>query len=68
MDHPLHMFHAYILALAAERVNPARRYNKKEAYPDRRPERHHFKQFRRGSRNPGRANRHVFTNKDMRFW
>ena len=45
-----------------------RRYHKNMLYNDRRQERRYFKKFRRGNRNPARANRHVYTNKDMRFW
>ena len=32
------------------------------------PDRRIFKVARRHGRNPGRANRHVYTNKDMRSW
>lgn len=37
-------------------------------HPCRGPDRRIFKQSRGGRGNPGRANRHIFTNKDMRFW
>jgi len=37
-------------------------------YHNHGPDRRVFKQYRRHGRNPGRANRHVYTNKDMRSW
>ena len=37
-------------------------------YHNRGPDRRIFKVARRHGRNPGRANRHLYTNKDMRSW
>jgi len=44
------------------------RIAKNVRYSSRGPDRRIFKQSRGGRGNPGRANRHIFTNKDMRFW
>ena len=44
------------------------RVTKNARYPCASPDRRIFKQSRGGRGNPGRANRHIFTNKDMRFW
>ena len=57
-----------IMSTPVTYINTGRRYHKNMLYNDRRQERRYFKKFRRGNRNPARANRHVYTNKDMRFW
>lgn len=41
---------------------------KKQPFPPRMHPKRIFKQYKRHRGNPGRANRHKFTNKDMRFW
>ena len=52
----------------AKLVSMIRSAKKNVCYPSHGPDRRIFKQSRGGRRNPGRSNRHIFTNKDMRFW
>jgi hypothetical protein len=51
---------AYLLTM---RLTP-----KKVYYPARNPKKKHLKQFKRHRGNPHRANRHIYTTKDMRYW
>ena len=56
----------YLTALLLTRTNATN--TKKHHYPTRKAKRNHFKQFKRARANPQRANRHIYTAKDMRSW
>lgn len=49
-------------------TQPAVESVKKQPFPPRAHTKRIFKQYKRHRGNPGRANRHKFTNKDMRSW
>ena len=56
----------YLTALLLTR--PVASNTKERRYPIHKAKRKHFKQFKRVRTNPHRANRHIYTTKDMRSW
>ena len=71
MSHNNTMPSSIINLLTMLAYHPTHSKNKivpKHSFPPREQPQRIFKQYKRRRVNPGRANRHKFTNKDMRSW